>query len=131
MKLVSLSRFKISETNFNFDIFMGRYSQLTNALSLLLSFRGFPILMKNFGVCLTLRLFPMLLVTITVLTSTILPPKNVWILFVSMALLKAMTYSINKPVKHCQKAKSKNHYKFSSSHQCFFLNIMLVLSMSP
>lgn len=100
MKLVGLSRFNLSDENstFSFKTFMGRYGQLTNLLSLLLSFYGFPILMDQYSVKFTLRIFPGFLVLITIFTFTILP-SNLWLLFLSMALLKAMTYSINDPAK--------------------------------
>jgi len=100
MKLVGLSRFNLSQQNstFNFKTFMSRYGQLTNFLSLIFSFFGFPYWMKNYGVKYTLRLFPGFLVGLTIMTFTILP-SNLWLLFYSMAVLKAMTYSINDPAK--------------------------------
>ena len=100
MKLVGLERFDLADANstFSFKTFMGRYGQITNLLSLLLSFYGFPYFMEFFGVRYTLRLFPGFLVVITTLTFTILA-NNIWLLFISMALLKAMTYSLNDPAK--------------------------------
>jgi len=117
MKLLGLARFQndaigstfdgqpLPKEGINFKTFMGRYGQFTNVLSLLLSFFIFPWMMNKYGVRKTLWVFPTLLITITVLIFTFITPENndhrsvVWILFCFMAMLKAMTYSINDPVK--------------------------------
>jgi len=84
--------------NTTFAIFMGRYGQLTNIFSLLLSYYGFPYFMSKYGLNTTLRIFPTFLVVVTILAYLALP-MNLPVLFVSMSVLKAMTYSINDPAK--------------------------------
>ncbi len=81
-----------------FATFMGRYGQLTNLLSLLLSYYLFPYLMENHGLKHTLRIFPSFLLFIMFMAFVAMP-MNLPVLFVSMSVLKALTYSINDPAK--------------------------------
>jgi len=127
MKLIGLNRF--SSPNFGndstkpeemenytgaaFATFMGRYGQMTNLLSLLLSFYVFPYLMENYGLSRTLRIFPSLLIIITLMAFVVLP-MNLPVLFVSMSLLKAMTYSINDPAKEILYIPTSNVIKFKA-----------------
>jgi hypothetical protein len=134
MKLIGLDRFRappdvmgdfneiyaVDETNNSnrtatdaFATFMGRYGQLTNILSLLLSFYLFPYLMSNHGLKNTLRIFPSLLLVITFMTFVALP-MNLPVLFISMSLLKAMTYSINDPAKEILYIPTSNAVKFKA-----------------
>jgi len=94
-----------------FAQFMGRYGQLTNVLSLILSFFAFPYLMKTRGLRSTLRIFPSLLVFVSILTYMALP-MNLPVLFVSVSLLKAMTYSINDPAKEILYIPTSDAIKF-------------------
>ncbi|KAL7567019.1 hypothetical protein ACA910_019944 [Epithemia clementina (nom. ined.)] len=79
-----------------FTRFMGRYGQLVNLSSLLLSSLVFPWLMKHVGLRYTLRLFPTLLLLINLIAFVALP-GNLLVLFVGLSLLKAMMYSIHDP----------------------------------
>lgn len=94
-----------------FAQFMGRYGQLTNMMSLILSFFAFPYLMKTRGLRSTLRIFPSLLVFVSILTYMALP-MNLPVLFVSVSLLKAMTYSINDPAKEILYIPTSDAIKF-------------------
>uniref|UniRef100_A0A7S2HNJ0 ADP,ATP carrier protein n=1 Tax=Helicotheca tamesis TaxID=374047 RepID=A0A7S2HNJ0_9STRA len=102
-----------NESTTTFAQFMGHYGQMTNALSLLLSYFAFPYLMTKFGLRRTLRLFPTLLVFVTVLTYLAVP-FNLPVLFFSMSLLKAMTYSINDPAKELLYMPTSNTVKFKA-----------------
>ena len=131
MKLIGLDRFTAppdvmgdineaneaySETNSTADAFatfMGRYGQLTNLLSLLLSYYLFPYLMSNYGLKHTLRLFPSLLLCVMFMAFVALP-MNLPVLFVSMSLLKALTYSINDPAKEILYIPTSNVVKFKA-----------------
>lgn len=98
-KLVSFAKFQSVNSTSITDIFaqfIGRYGQVINLFSFLLSFYGFPLLMRRIGLRLTLRVFPTLLVITTILAFVV---PNIWVLFLSMALLKAMVYSIFDPAK--------------------------------
>ncbi len=129
MKLIGLDRFRAppdlledssvvdpsmsEEAASAFATFMGRYGQLTNLLSLILSYYAFPYLMDNYGLKFTLRIFPSLLVAITVMTFVALP-MNLPVLFISMSLLKALTYSINDPSKEILYIPTGNTVKFKA-----------------
>jgi AAA family ATP:ADP antiporter len=129
MKLIGLDRFRappdfledssIIDPRMNeeevsaFTTFMGRYGQLTNVLSLLLSYYAFPYLMENFGLKHTLRIFPTLLLAIATMTFIALP-MNLPVLFISMSLLKALTYSINDPAKEILYIPTSNTVKFKA-----------------
>jgi ATP/ADP translocase len=126
MKLIGLERFssppELVEDSSNvfsdndasaFATFMGRYGQLTNVLSLLISYYAFPYLIENHGLKNTLRIFPSLLVLVTVTTFVALP-MNLPVLFVSMSLLKALTYSINDPAKEILYIPTSNAVKFKA-----------------
>lgn len=109
--LDALEGFDAKSTAEAFTTFMGRYGQLTNLLSLALSYFAFPYLMDNYGLKHTLRLFPTLLFLITITTFVALP-LNLPVLFISMSLLKAMTYSINDPAKEILYIPTTNEIKF-------------------
>mmetsp|Transcript_8238 Transcript_8238/g.12414 ORF Transcript_8238/g.12414 Transcript_8238/m.12414 type:complete len:669 (-) Transcript_8238:118-2124(-) len=96
-----------------FATFMGRYGQLTNLLSLLLSYFLFPYLMESHGLKQTLRIFPSLLLFIMFMAFVALP-MNLPVLFVSMSVLKAMTYSINDPAKEILYIPTSNVVKFKA-----------------
>jgi ATP/ADP translocase len=96
-----------------FATFMGRYGQLTNLLSLLLSYYLFPYLMQNYGLRHALRIFPTLLIFIMFMTYVALP-MNLPVLFISMSILKAMTYSINDPAKEILYIPTSNVVKFKA-----------------
>ena len=131
MKLIGLDRFsappdvigdineaneaylKTNSTADAFSTFMGRYGQLTNLLSLILSYYLFPYLMANYGLKHTLRLFPSLLLCVMFMAFVALP-MNLPVLFISMSILKAMTYSINDPAKEILYIPTSNVVKFKA-----------------
>jgi ATP/ADP translocase len=82
----------------SFTQFMGHYGQMVNLCSLLLSSFVFPALMHRFGLKFTLRMFPTLLLCANLIAFVALP-GNLMVLFFSMSLLKATTYSIHDPAK--------------------------------
>jgi len=79
-----------------FTRFMGRYGQLVNVSSLILSSVVFPFLMRHVGLRFTLRLFPTLLLLVNLIAFVALP-GNLSVLVISLSFLKAMTYSIHDP----------------------------------
>ena len=134
MKLIGLDRFSEESTTTatggspgfqsyvanTFAQFMGRYGQLTNVMSLLLSYAAFPYLMRTRGLRSTLRIFPTLLVFVTVLSFVALP-MNLPVLFVSVSLLKAMTYSVNDPAKEILYIPTSDAIKFRAK---FWIDIV-------
>ena len=122
MKMIGYNRFENSSNDqgISFVDFMGHYGQLVNATSLFLSLVGFPWLIRSFGLRYTLRLFPTLLVVATVVAFGALP-GNLAVLFISMSLLKAMTYSIHDPAKELLYLPTSNTIKFKSK---FWIDIV-------
>jgi ATP/ADP translocase len=82
----------------SFTQFMGHYGQMVNLCSLLLSSFVFPALIQRLGLKFTLRMFPTLLLCAN-LIAFVAFPGNLMVLFLSMSLLKATTYSIHDPAK--------------------------------
>lgn len=113
MKLLGWYKFEktVSTTTISFTQFMGHYGQLTNITSLFFSYFAFPMLIRKFGLRRTLRLFPTLLLVATVVAYGALP-GNLAVLFISMAVLKAMTYSIHDPSKELLYLPTSNAIKF-------------------
>lgn len=101
MTLLGWSRYEEQATvtsSWSFTQFMGRYGQLVNVCSFLLSSVVFPVLIRSIGLKYTLRLFPTLLITANVIAFVVLK-GNLAVLVVSLSVLKAMTYSIHDPAK--------------------------------
>ena len=117
MKLIGLEKY---DTAMSFTTFMGRYGQMINILSFLLSYFAFPFLMKRYGVKLTLRIFPSLLIVVNLLTY-IAMPENLAVLFMCLSLLKAMTYSINEPTHEILYIPTSNVIKFKAK---FWIDIV-------
>lgn len=115
MKLLGWFRFEgeSQEESMSFTQFMGHYGQVTNIASLLFSYFVFPYLIHKFGLRITLRLFPTLLFLATVLAFGAVP-GNLAVLFVSMTILKAMTYSIHDPSKELLYLPTSLAIKFRS-----------------
>jgi hypothetical protein len=95
----------------SFAEFMGRYGQVVNFISLLLSSLVFPTLISRYGLRVTLRIFPTLLLIVTVIAYGAFP-GNLTVLFVSLSLLKAMTYSVHDPSKELLYIPTSNAVKF-------------------
>ena len=94
-----------------FTKFMGHYGQLVNVMSLLFSSMIFPFLIRRFGLRRTLLCFPTMLLVVTFLAYGALP-GNLTVLFVSLSLLKATTYSIHDPSKELLYIPTSNAIKF-------------------
>jgi ATP/ADP translocase len=114
MTLLGWKRFEETEhERMSFQQFMGHYGQMVNVSSLILSSLVFPFLIQRVGLRLTLRLFPTLLIVANILAFGILP-RNLTVLFFSLSLLKAMTYSIHDPSKEILYLPTSNAIKFKS-----------------
>lgn len=100
-------------SNMSFTQFMGHYGQMVNVSSLLLSSLIFPFLIRRVGLKYTLRLFPTLLLIANIIAFGALP-GNLAALFVSISLLKAMTYSIHDPAKEILYIPTSNAIKFKA-----------------
>ena len=79
-----------------FARFMGKYGQMVNISSLVLSSIVFPFLMRRVGLRLTLRLFPTFLLLVNIIAFVAMP-GNLHVLVISLSLLKGLSYSIHDP----------------------------------
>ena len=75
---------------------LGRFGQLTNIVALFLSLFGFSYVVHKLGVTITLLIFPCMLFFGVVINNLV---ANMWVLFVLLSILKAITFSLNEPVK--------------------------------
>lgn len=92
-----------------FTSLMGRFGQTTNAISLLVSVFGFSYLVKTLEVQGTLLIFPSVLLLAVVFTN-LLPV--LWLVFLLVSLLKALTYSLGDPVKELLYIPTSDAIKF-------------------
>mmetsp|Transcript_28749 Transcript_28749/g.43870 ORF Transcript_28749/g.43870 Transcript_28749/m.43870 type:complete len:610 (+) Transcript_28749:60-1889(+) len=117
MKLLGRSRFDgtddLESEELSFSQFLGRFGQLTNVASLLISSVIFPLLMKRLGLRITLRIFPTFLFIVTLVAYKAIP-ANLSVLVISMSLMKAMTYSLHDPSKELLYIPTSNRIKFRS-----------------
>jgi AAA family ATP:ADP antiporter len=114
MTLLGWNRFEeTSHEGMSFVQFMGHYGQMVNIFSLGLSSLAFPLLIRRLGLKRTLRIFPALLLVVNFIAFGAIP-GNLAVLFLSMALLKAMTYSIHDPSKEILYLPTSNAIKFKS-----------------
>jgi len=111
MKLLGWSRFEERHSGISFAQFMGRYGQVTNFTSLLISSVVFPFLIRRLGLRYTVRIFPTLLFIATVVAYGAVP-GNLAVLFLSLSLLKAMTYSMHDPAKELLYMPTSDAIKF-------------------
>lgn len=91
--------------------FMGWYGQTVNILSLFLSFYAFPRLIKHYGLRITIRIFPTFLLFVTIFAFVLLP-RNLYFLFISLSLCKALTYSVHDPAEEVLYMPTSDSIKF-------------------
>ncbi|CAJ1936253.1 unnamed protein product [Cylindrotheca closterium] len=113
MKLLGLAKFEKSskEETMSFSEFMGHYGQVVNLTSFVFSSIVFPFLIRKYGLRITLRFFPTLLLVLT-LVAYGAAPGNLPVLFFSLSVLKAMTYSVHDPSKEILYIPTSNAVKF-------------------
>jgi TLC ATP/ADP transporter len=111
MKVLGWTRFEERHSGITFAQFMGRYGQLTNGTSLIISSVVFPYLIRRMGLRYTIRIFPTLLLIATIIAYGA-APGNLAVLFLSLSILKAMTYSMHDPAKELLYIPTSNAIKF-------------------
>lgn len=90
---------------------MGHFGQTTNALSFVFSLFGFSFVVRTLGLRRTLRVFPLLLLFVVAFSSAI---PNLPVLFYSISLLKALTYSLNEPAMELLYMPTSDAVKFKA-----------------
>jgi AAA family ATP:ADP antiporter len=94
-----------------FASLLGHFGQLTNFVSFVVSFFGFSLLVHRIGVRYSLLVFPFVLFAAVVLTN--LAP-TLWVLFVSVSVVKALIFSLNEPVKELLYIPTSEPIKFKA-----------------
>lgn len=92
-----------------FASFMGYFGQMTNSISFLFSLLGTGIVIKNFGLTVTLISFPILLLGCTALVFF---KPDLWTVFFVMMIMKAMSYALNNPTKEILYQQTSSAVKF-------------------
>eukprot|EP00590_Aulacoseira_subarctica_P000855 CAMPEP_0172421792 /NCGR_PEP_ID=MMETSP1064-20121228/8017_1 /TAXON_ID=202472 /ORGANISM="Aulacoseira subarctica , Strain CCAP 1002/5" /LENGTH=607 /DNA_ID=CAMNT_0013162365 /DNA_START=9 /DNA_END=1832 /DNA_ORIENTATION=- len=92
--------------------FMGQFGILTNLLSLPLSCYGFPVLIRRIGLRHTIRIFPTVLLCVTILIFVAKP--NLWLVFFTLAFLKSLIYSIHGPATEILYIPTSNTIKLKA-----------------
>ena len=101
------------EAGITYIQFMGWYGQTVNILSLFLSFYAFPRLIKNYGLSTTIRIFPTVLLLVTIL-AFVMFPRNLYFLFISLSICKALTYSVHDPSEEVLYMPTSDAVKFKA-----------------
>jgi ATP/ADP translocase len=102
-----------SEEGITYIQFMGWYGQTVNILSLFLSFYAFPRLIKNYGLSTTIRIFPTVLLLVTIF-AFVMFPRNLYFLFISLCICKALTYSVHDPSEEVLYMPTSDAVKFKA-----------------
>lgn len=90
---------------------MGNFGQTVNTISFLFSLMGFSYVVRSLGLPLTLLLFPVGLVLATLVAYAF---PSLWTLFVTTAILKALTYALNEPALEMLYVPTSDDVKFKA-----------------
>ena len=102
-----------SDEGITYIQFMGWYGQTVNVLSLFLSFYAFPRLIQNHGLSTTIRIFPTVLLLVTMF-AFVMFPGNLYFLFISLSICKALTYSVHDPSEEVLYMPTSDAVKFKA-----------------
>eukprot|EP00956_Cyclotella_meneghiniana_P008039 scaffold10711_cov73-Cyclotella_meneghiniana.AAC.5 len=93
--------------------FMGWYGQTVNVLSLFLSYYAFPRLIQRYGLSTTIRIFPTVLLGVTICAFVIFP-HNLPFLFIALSICKALTFSVHDPAEEVLYMPTSDAIKFKA-----------------
>ena len=99
------------EASTAFARFMGVFGQATNSLSFVFSLLGTSAVIRNFGLRLTLLLFPSLCLLVII---TVRNFPSLWVVFGAMMLLKGFSYALNNPTKEILYQPTSSAVKYKS-----------------
>mmetsp|Transcript_17082 Transcript_17082/g.22154 ORF Transcript_17082/g.22154 Transcript_17082/m.22154 type:complete len:484 (-) Transcript_17082:182-1633(-) len=112
MKVIGRARFGADQEGaVQFAKLMGHFGQTTNACSFIFSLFGFSFVVRSLGLRRTLRVFPILLLFVVSFSAAI---PNLTVLFYSISLLKALTYSLNEPAMELLYIPTTDKIKFKA-----------------
>jgi AAA family ATP:ADP antiporter len=94
-----------------FALLLGHFGQVTNVFSFLVSLLGFSFLVNRIGVRASLMIFPTLLFIGVIVTNLL---SSLWVLFVTVSLIKAVIFSFHDPVKELLYIPTSEAIKFKA-----------------
>lgn len=94
-----------------FASLLGHFGQLTNIVSFIVSFFGFSFLVHRIGVKHSLLVFPTVLFIAVVVTNLV---PSLWVLFSMVSIVKALSFSLNEPVKELLYIPTSQPIKFKA-----------------
>ena len=94
-----------------FASLLGHFGQLTNIVSFFVSFFGFSFLVRRIGVKHSLLAFPTVLFIAVVITNLV---PSLWVLFSMVSIIKALSFSLNEPVKELLYIPTSQPIKFKA-----------------
>ena len=94
-----------------FASLLGQFGQLTNIVSFFVSFFGFSFLVHRIGVKHSLLVFPAVLFLAVVITNLV---PSLWVLFTMVSIIKALSFSLNEPVKELLYIPTSQPIKFKA-----------------
>jgi AAA family ATP:ADP antiporter len=121
MKVIGVLRFRsidggTVDADNEFATLMGHFGQITNGLALLMSLLGTSYVVRLLGLPTSLMIFPLLLVLAVIITY--LWP-SLWVLFLSVSVLKGLTYSLGEPCKEMLYMVTTDTIKVRRTRGCF------------
>lgn len=90
---------------------LGHFGQVTNFTAFLISFFGFSYLANSWGVSGTLLVFPVCLFSATLVTNFF---SNLWVVFISVSVIKALIFALYDPVKELLYMPTSEDIKFKA-----------------
>ncbi|KAJ8609887.1 hypothetical protein CTAYLR_007500 [Chrysophaeum taylorii] len=112
MKIIGRARYDTDERGAEeFAALMGNFGQTVNTISFVFSLAGFSYVVRSLGLPMTLLVFPILLVLATLVAYAF---PSLQTLFVTTALLKALTYALNEPALEMLYVPTTNDIKFKA-----------------
>uniref|UniRef100_A0A7S3JRE1 ADP,ATP carrier protein n=1 Tax=Aureoumbra lagunensis TaxID=44058 RepID=A0A7S3JRE1_9STRA len=112
MKIIGRARYSTDERGAEqFAELMGHFGQTVNTISFIFSLAGFSYVVRRLGLSITLLVFPFLLIVGTLVTYA---SPGLWTLFITTALLKALTYSLNEPALEMLYVPTSEPIKFKA-----------------
>ena len=108
LKLLAKQVYTTKET---FAAFIGTFGQTTNGFALVMAFVGTGFFVRTFGVRFCLVMYPVL--AGIVVGATLIYP-SLWPVFIAVLMIKALSYTLNNPVKELMYIPTSKDVKFKA-----------------
>lgn len=91
--------------------FLGLYGQCANTLTLLLALFGTSLIVRKFGLTLSLVAYPAI---VGLIVCVVWYSPTLWVLFASMVIIKCLSYALNGPCKEIAYIPTSKDVKFKA-----------------